>query len=106
MSLSLQLQELGGNDARTRTRISELGQVALKKLIRVADSLLSDRSQNRFDEWCIADTDLALMLNRLVINGDRIPEKLKNYANFQWQRPSVRQWTSIEQKTASSSSSF
>ncbi len=90
----------------TATPLSQSGKTASEKLIRVADSLLSDRSQNLFGEWCIADTDLALMLNRLVFNGDKIPEKLKNYANFQWQRPSVRQWKSIERKTASSLSSF
>ncbi len=90
----------------TATPLSQSGKTASEKLIRVADSLLSDRSLNLFGEWCIADTDLALMLNRLVLNGDRIPEKLKNYANFQWQRPSVRQWKSIERKTASSLSSF
>ena len=90
----------------TATPLSQSGKTASEKLIRVADSLLSDRSLNLFGEWCIADSDLALMLNRLVLNGDRIPEKLKNYANFQWQRPSVRQWTSIERKTASSLSSF
>ena len=76
----------------TATPLSQSGKIALKKLIRVADSLLSDRSLNLFGEWCIADTDLALMLNRLVLNGDRIPEKLENYANFQWQRPSIQHW--------------
>ncbi len=90
----------------TATPLSQSGTTASEKLIRVADSLLRDRSLNLFGEWCIADSDLALMLNRLVLNGDRIPEKLKNYANFQWQRPSVRQWKSIERKTASSLSSF
>ncbi len=65
--------------------------------------LRRDRSQNLFGEWCIADTDLALMLNRLVFNGDEIPEQLKNYANFQWQRSSVQQWRGIDRKTASSS---
>ena len=90
----------------TATPLSQSGTTASEKLIRVADSLLRDRSLNLFGEWCIADSDLALMLNRLVLNGDRIPEKLKNYANFQWQRSSVRQWKSIERKTSSSSSSF
>jgi glutathione S-transferase len=30
------------------------------------------------------------MLNRLVINGDAVPERLKTYATQQWQRPSVQ----------------
>ena len=76
----------------TATPLSESGHMALTKLILVADSLLSHQNQNLFGEWCIADTDLALMLNRLVLNGDEMPETLKNYANFQWQRPAVQQW--------------
>lgn len=80
------------------TALSESAQVALKKLIRVADRLISPHHQNLFGQWCIADTDLALMLNRLVLNGDEIPEKLKNYANFQWQRPSIQQWVQQQRK--------
>jgi glutathione S-transferase len=92
--------------------LSEAGRMAMAKLIRVADRLLDDRlldgdrrdrleqhlfgqylfGQYLFGQWCIADVDLALMLNRLVLNGDEIPEKLKTYANLQWQRPSVQQW--------------
>jgi len=44
------------------------------------------------DEWCIADVDLAIMLNRLVLNGDSVPEHLVHYAKRQWQRPSVQLW--------------
>jgi glutathione S-transferase len=33
-----------------------------------------------------------MMLNRLILNGDEVPQKLKDYAAGQWQRPSVRQW--------------
>jgi glutathione S-transferase len=30
-----------------------------------------------FGEWCIADTDLALMLNRLVLNGDAVARGIR-----------------------------
>jgi len=43
-------------------------------------------------EWCIADVDLAVMLNRLVLNGDSVPASLIAYASRQWQRPSVQLW--------------
>jgi glutathione S-transferase len=43
-------------------------------------------------EWCIADVDLAIMLNRLVLNGESVPENLAAYASRQWQRPSVQLW--------------
>ena len=75
--------------------LSEQGRAAADKLLRVADSLVEDGAQHLFGEWCIADTDLALMLNRLVMNGDPVPEKLHAYANAQWQRPSVQQWAKL-----------
>jgi glutathione S-transferase len=82
----------------TSAPFSDSGRKAVAKLIRVADSLLNSKKSNLFDDWCIADTDLALMLNRLVLNGDELPEKLKDYADFQWQRPSVQQWVQQERK--------
>ncbi|HWW06805.1 glutathione transferase [Collimonas sp.] len=72
--------------------LSELAQTSAAKLFSAVDSLLGDSALNLFHEWCIADTDLALMLNRLVMNGDDVPEKLIAYARHQWQRPSVRLW--------------
>ncbi|MGV8577848.1 glutathione transferase, partial [Pseudomonas aeruginosa] len=51
-----------------------------------------------FREWCIADTDLALMLNRLVMHGDPVPERLRHYAHKQWQRPSVQAWLALSEK--------
>jgi glutathione S-transferase len=75
--------------------LSEQGRTAADKLVRVADSLLEDGAQHLFGEWCIADTDLSLMLNRLVMNGDPVPEKLRAYASAQWQRPSVQQWANL-----------
>lgn len=76
----------------TSTPLSADGRDAAEKLFRIADSLLPDGAANLFGQWCIADTDLALMLNRLILNGDAVPEKLKSYAARQWQRPAVRQW--------------
>jgi glutathione S-transferase len=78
--------------ATITTPLADAGKIAATKLIRVAESLLAGNSSNLFGEWCIADTDLALMLNRLILNGDQVPEQLCNYANFQWKRPAVRQW--------------
>ena len=80
----------------TPAPLSEAGRIAADKLIRVADSLIPDGAQHMFGEWCIADTDLALMLNRLVMNGDAVPEKLRAYATAQWQRPSVQLWMKQE----------
>ncbi|MFC7421435.1 glutathione transferase [Iodobacter arcticus] len=72
--------------------LSSKGQAAADKLIAAADLLIKEDQANLFEQWCIADTDLALMLNRLIKNGDPVPTKLVNYANAQWQRASVQQW--------------
>jgi len=80
----------------TPTPLSAAALEAADKLFRVAEQLLNARASNLFGNWCIADTDLALMLNRLIMNGDAVPERLKTYAIQQWQRPSVQLW--VQQK--------
>lgn len=65
---------------------------AAQKLFAVADSLLVSGEKNLFGSWSIADTDLALMLNRLIMHDDFVPPHLVAYANEQWQRPSVQLW--------------
>lgn len=80
----------------TANPLSVEAQAAAAKLFAAADALLADGAQHLFGEWCIADTDLALMLSRLLLNGDAVPEKLANYARQQWQRPSVQLWVKQE----------
>jgi glutathione S-transferase len=75
--------------------LSGTARTAAGKLFSACETLLSDGSANLFDGWCIADTDLALMLNRLVLNGDAVPEKLSAYAARQWQRPCVQRWLAL-----------
>ena len=41
----------------------------------VADRLVRDGHPRLFDAWCIADSDLAMMLQRLVANGDPVPAR-------------------------------
>ncbi len=72
--------------------LSQSAQACAAKLFEAADQLLDAGSPHLFGEWCIADTDLAVMLNRLVRNGDAVPEKLSVYVQQQWQRPSVQSW--------------
>lgn len=84
----------GGLRAEPLTRD---GQQAAEKLIAAADALLPEGQLHLFDRWSIADTDLALMLNRLVMNGDAVPARLAAYAGTQWQRPSVQRWLALSQ---------
>jgi glutathione S-transferase len=73
-------------------RLSGPAQASAEKLFEAADRLILGSSSHLFGDWCIADTDLALMLNRLILNGDSVPGKLVRYAHLQWQRPSVVEW--------------
>jgi glutathione S-transferase len=80
--------------------LSADARAAAEKLFAAADLLLAAGEENLFGQWCIADTDLALMLNRLVRNGDEVPARLATYAQRQWQRPSVQSWVKLAQPTA------
>jgi len=52
-----------------------------------------------FESWSIADTDLALMLKRLVANDDLIPESLIDYADRQWHHPAIQEWVALSRAT-------
>jgi glutathione S-transferase len=78
--------------APTTSPLSPAARESAEKLFSAAESLLPADSENLFGQWSIADVDLALMLNRLVLGGDHVPERLVAYAKQQWQRPSVQLW--------------
>ena len=64
-------------------------------LYAAIDALLPVGAENLFGAWSIVDTDVALMLNRLVMNGDSVPKRLAEYASRQWQRPTVQAWVKM-----------
>jgi glutathione S-transferase len=72
--------------------LSPAAKTAAGILIQAAEAWLKHGGDNLCGEWCIADVDLAVMLNRLVMNGDPVPQRLADYARAQWQRPSVQLW--------------
>lgn len=74
------------------TPLSEKGKADATELVRVAATLIAPGATNLFAEWCIADTDLSLMLMRLIANQDPIPQTLVDYALAQWDRKSVRKY--------------
>ncbi len=78
--------------------LSEQAQRDVERLLQVSESLLTKNEKTLFGEWSIADTDLALMLNRLLANGDKIPVRLAEYVKYQWRRPSVQAWVAHGQK--------
>jgi len=76
--------------------LSAAAEDAAKKLFAAADALLPADAGNLFGAWCIADMELALMLKRLVLDSDHVPQRLQDYAARQWERPSVRQWIELD----------
>jgi glutathione S-transferase len=74
------------------TPLSADAQNAVQRLYFVAGQLLEEGAEHLFGEWSIADTDLAIMLNRLLANGDPMPAQLADYVRRQWQRDSVQAW--------------
>lgn len=78
--------------APSKMPLSDAARQAATRLFTAIDTLLAPGARHLFGDWCIADTDVAMMLNRLVMNGDQVPARLADYARSQWQRPSVQRW--------------
>lgn len=76
--------------------LSPTAESAARKLFSAAQTLLADSPEYLFGQWSIADVDLALMLNRLILNGDSVPPALVEYAQRQWQRPTVQEWVKLQ----------
>jgi len=78
---------------RPTTRpMSDKGKADAAELIHIASALVKPGKKTMFDEYCIADTDLTLMLMRLVANQDPMPQHLIEYAVAQWERKSVQRY--------------
>lgn len=70
------------------------------KLVAVATRLLRDGAPFLFGgAWSIADTELAFMLHRLILNRDPVPGPLRSWADQQWSRPSVALWVNHQRPT-------
>jgi glutathione S-transferase len=69
-------------------------EAARERLLRIAAAVLGPRSSIA-SSYSIADIDLATMLQRLVANGDPVPDALASYARGIWQRPAVQQWLEL-----------
>jgi glutathione S-transferase len=74
--------------------LTAAGQASAARVVAAAESLLPPGASHLFGEFSIADVDLALMLQRLVANGDAVPDRVKAFAAAVWQRPSVQEWLS------------
>jgi glutathione S-transferase len=72
--------------------LSAAGQRAAAKVLAGAERLIPAGGGALFGAWCIADTDLAMMLQRLVRTGHDVPARIRAYAEAQWERPSVKEF--------------
>lgn len=63
---------------------------AVDKLVSFAERVVPADGGPLFGAWCIADTDLAMMLQRLVKTGEPLPDRLRAFAEREWRRPSVQ----------------
>jgi glutathione S-transferase len=68
------------------------GRAAAERLVAVAERFLPADGAHVAGAFTIADADLALMLQRLVANGDPCPPRLARYAQEIFRRPSIRAW--------------
>ncbi len=75
---------------RATTALTPAGRAAADKLLRVAGLLLPAGATSLFGAWTIADSDLAFMIHRLLLNGEEVPAPVRAFAEAQWARPSVR----------------
>jgi len=75
--------------------LSPTAVASASRLYAAIDSLLPVGAEDLFGTWSIVDTDVALMLNRLVMNGDAVPTRLAEYASRQWKRPAVQLWVKM-----------
>jgi glutathione S-transferase len=80
---------------RAKQPLSAAGELAQKRLIEIAMRLVPEGSPSLFGGWSIADSDLAFMLQRLILNGHDVPARLRSFVDAQWARPSVRKWIAL-----------
>jgi glutathione S-transferase len=84
--------ELGSSGPRP---LDEAGRHAKAKLLTAAEMLVPASGDFLFGQWCVADTDLAMMLERLIKCGDEVPPRLREYAERQWERPAVKEFRAM-----------
>jgi glutathione S-transferase len=74
--------------------LTAAGKEAADRVVRATEALLPPGATHLFGAFSIADADLAMMLQRLVANGDPVPARVKAYAEVIWKRPSIQSWLS------------
>jgi glutathione S-transferase len=76
------------------TPLTTAGLDAKQRLISAVSALIGDKT-TLFAQWCIADAEVALMLQRLNLGDVALPPALKAYAEANWRRPSLAKWNAL-----------
>lgn len=80
---------------RATAPLSAEARAAGQRLVDALEPLLCHGRPTLFEAWCIADVDVAVMLQRLHLNGEVLPPRLAAYAETTWARPSVAKWHAL-----------
>jgi glutathione S-transferase len=80
---------------RVTTPLTGPALVALETLLRVSEQLISE-DDFLFGKFSMADAELSFALHRLILNGDRLPERIAAWARGVWQRPAIRAFVGLE----------
>jgi len=75
--------------------LSDTATTAVDKLFAVGERLIRAGQPNLFGDWTIVDAELAFMLHRLILTGDAVPERVRVWAEAQWQRPTVQAYCKL-----------
>ena len=81
--------------ARAKTPLSKQATETMGRTLEAVSPLILEWRTTLFDQWCVADLDLALFLQRLNLNGTTLPPKVKAYAEANWARPSAMKWHAL-----------
>src|SRR5262249_16150121 len=77
---------------RATRPLSATGAASAATLLRVAERVIRREDTGLFGPWCLADSELAFMLHRLILNEHEVPTRLRVWATREWQRKSVQEF--------------
>jgi len=77
---------------RATRPLSAAGAASAATLLRVAERVIRREDTGLFGPWCLADSELAFMLHRLILNEHEVPTRLRVWATREWQRKSVQEF--------------
>jgi glutathione S-transferase len=78
--------------ARAKKPLSQAAKEEVAPWMKALSDLKKPGSDFLFGDWSIADTETALMLHRLIANGEQVSPELKTYAEKLWKRPSMSEF--------------